>query len=200
MDTNALFKIGYGLYILTAYENGKDNGCIINTAMQVTSDPSQIAIAVNKKNYTAGMIHNTRKFNISVLSESVKFDTFKRFGFQSGVDVDKFANFSDTERTPNGLLYITKDTNAFMSAYVQQEIDLGSHLMFIGQLVASEVLADTPTVTYDYYQKNIKPKPETSKKSGWRCKICNYIYEGEDLPPDFICPWCKHGAADFEKI
>ncbi len=200
MNTNALFKIGYGLYILTAYENGKDNGCIINTVMQVTSDPCQIAIAVNKKNYTAGMIHNTRKFNISVLSESVKFDTFKHFGFQSGADNDKFANFSDTERTPNGLLYITKDTNAFMSAYVQQEIDLGSHLMFIGQLVASEVLSDTPTVTYDYYQKNIKPKPETQKKSGWRCKICNYIYEGEELPPDFICPWCKHGAADFEKI
>lgn len=200
MDTNALFKIGYGLYVLTANDNGKDNGCIINTAMQVTSDPCQIAIAVNKKNYTAGMIHNTRKFNISVLSESVKFDTFKHFGFQSGADIDKFANFSNTERTPNGLLYITKDTNAFMSAYVQQEIDLGSHLMFIGQLVASEVLADTPTVTYDYYQKNIKPKPETSKKSGWRCKICNYVYEGEELPPDFICPWCKHGAADFEKI
>ncbi len=200
MNTNALFKIGYGLYILTAYENGKDNGCIINTVMQVTSDPCQIAIAVNKKNYTSGMIRNTRKFNISVLSESVKFDTFKHFGFQSGANVDKFANFSDTERTPNGLLYITKDTNAFMSAYVQQEIDLGSHLMFIGQLVASEVLFDTPTVTYDYYQKNIKPKPETSKKSGWRCKICNYVYEGEELPPDFICPWCKHGAADFEKI
>lgn len=200
MNTNALFKIGYGLYVLTANDNGKDNGCIINTAMQVTSDPCQIAIAVNKKNYTAGMIHNTRKFNISILSESVKFDTFKHFGFQSGADVDKFANFSNTERTPNGLLYITKDTNAFMSAYVQQEIDLGSHLMFIGQLVASEVLSDTPTVTYDYYQKNIKPKPETSKKSGWRCKICNYIYEGEELPPDFICPWCKHGAADFEKI
>ena len=200
MNTNALFKIGYGLYVLTANDNGKDNGCIINTAMQVTSDPCQIAIAVNKKNYTAGMIHNTRKFNISILSESVKFDTFKHFGFQSGADVDKFANFSNTERTPNGLLYITKDTNAFMSAYVQQEIDLGSHLMFIGQLVASEVLSDTPTVTYDYYQKNIKPKPETQKKSGWRCKICNYIYEGEELPPDFICPWCKHGAADFEKI
>lgn len=200
MDTNALFKIGYGLYVLTANDNGKDNGCIINTAMQVTSDPCQIAIAVNKKNYTASMIHNTRKFNISVLSESVKFDTFKHFGFQSGANIDKFANFSNTERTPNGLLYITKDTNAFMSAYVQQEIDLGSHLMFIGQLVASEVLADTPTVTYDYYQKNIKPKPEAPKKSGWRCKICNYIYEGEELPPDFICPWCKHGAADFEKI
>lgn len=200
MDTNALFKIGYGLYVLTANDNGKDNGCIINTVMQVTSDPCQVAIAVNKKNFTTNMIHNTRKFNISVLSENTKFDTFKHFGFQSGAEVDKFQNYTDIERTPNGLLYITRDTNAFMSAYVQQEIDLGTHILFIGQLVASEILSDTPTVTYDYYQKNIKPKPETSKKSGWRCKICNYVYEGEELPPDFICPWCKHGAADFEKI
>lgn len=200
MDTNALFKIGYGLYVLTANDNGKDNGCIINTVMQVTSDPCQVAIAVNKKNFTTNMIHNTRKFNISVLSENTKFDTFKHFGFQSGAEVDKFQNYTDIERTPNGLLYITRDTNAFMSAYVQQEIDLGTHILFIGQLVASEILSDTPTATYDYYQKNIKPKPEASKKSGWRCKICNYVYEGEELPPDFICPWCKHGAADFEKI
>ncbi|MBR1776635.1 flavin reductase [bacterium] len=200
MDTSALFKIGYGLYILTANENGKDNGCIINTVMQVTSDPCQIGIAVNKKNYTTNMIHNTRKFNISVLTENTKFEMFKHFGFQSGADVDKFAAFSNVERTPNGLLYITKDTNAFMSAYVQQEIDLGTHILFIGQLVASENLSDTPTVTYDFYQKNIKPKPEKTKKSGWRCKICNYVYEGEELPADFICPWCKHGAADFEKI
>ena len=200
MDTNALFKIGYGLYVLTANDNGKDNGCIINTVMQVTSDPCQVAIAVNKKNFTTNMIHNTRKFNISVLSENTKFDTFKHFGFQSGAEVDKFQNYTDIERTPNGLLYITRDTNAFMSAYVQQEIDLGTHILFIGQLVASEILSEVPTVTYDYYQKNIKPKPEASKKSGWRCKICNYVYEGEELPPDFICPWCKHGAADFEKI
>ncbi len=200
MDTSALFKIGYGLYILTANEKGKDNGCIINTVMQVTSDPCQIGIAVNKKNYTTNMIHNTRKFNISVLTENTKFEMFKHFGFQSGADVDKFTAFSNVERTPNGLLYITKDTNAFMSAYVQQEIDLGTHILFIGQLVASENLSDTPTVTYDFYQKNIKPKPEKTKKSGWRCKICNYVYEGEELPADFICPWCKHGAADFEKI
>ena len=200
MDTKALFKIGYGLYVLTAYENGKDNGCIINTVMQVTSDPCQIGICVNKMNYTNQMIQRTKKFNVSILSESAKFDTFKHFGFQSGANTDKFANFYDTKRTPNGLLYITKDTNAFMSAYVKQEIDLGTHTLFIGQLVASEILSDIPTVTYDFYQKNIKPKPEETKKSGWRCKICGYVYEGEELPPDYICPLCKHGAADFEKI
>ena len=201
MDKNALFKIGYGLYVLTANENGKDNGCIINTVMQVTSEPCQIGIAVNKMNYTNKMIQNTKKFNISVLSENTKFEIFKHFGFQSGANIDKFVNFADTKRSPNGVLYITKDTNAFMSAYVKQEIDLGSHTLFIGQLVASEILSDVPTVTYDFYQKNIKPKPqEESKKSGWRCKICGYVYEGEELPANFICPWCKHGIQDFEKI
>ena len=200
MDTNALFKIGYGLYVLTANDGQKDNGCIINTVMQVTSNPCQISIAVNKKNYTTEMISKTRKFNVSVLSEGTNFDLFKRFGFQSGANVDKFLNFSDVKRSPNGILYITKDTNAFMSAYVKQEIDLGTHILFIAQLVEAQVLSDKPTVTYDFYQKNIKPKPENTKKSGWRCKICGYIYEGETLPPDYICPLCKHGADDFEKI
>ena len=200
MNTDALFKIGYGLYVLTANEGEKDNGCIINTVMQVTSNPLQVEIAVNKQNYTHDIIKNTKKFNISILTENSKFDVFKRFGYQSGKNTDKFANFYDTKRSPNGLLYITKDTNAFMSAYVKQEVDLGTHTLFIGQLVASEVLSDEPTVSYDYYQKNIKPKPENVKKSGWRCKICGYIYEGDPLPEDFICPLCKHGAADFEKI
>ena len=211
MDKKALFKIGYGLYVLTSgvnedeVKNGsfkvQDNGCIINTVMQVTSDPCQVAIAVNKLNYTNEMIQKTKKFNISVLSENTKFEIFKHFGFQSGKDVDKFANFSDVKRSPNGLLYITRDTNAYMSAYVKQEIDLGSHTMFIAQLVAAETLSDVPTATYDYYQKNIKPKQEEkTEKKGWRCKICGYVYEGEELPSDFICPWCKHGVEDFEKI
>jgi len=201
MDTNALFKIGYGLYVLTANENGKDNGCIINTVMQVTSNPCMIAIAVNKQNYTNEMVSRTRKFNISTLAEGVNFDLFKRFGFQSGREVNKFDGFFDTKRSNNGVLYITQNTNSYMSAYVQQEIDLGTHTMFIGQLVDSVCFNDIPTVTYDFYQKNIKPKPEnTAPKKGWRCKICGYIYEGENLPADFICPLCKHGAADFEKI
>lgn len=200
MDAKALFKIGYGLYVLTAKDEEKDNGCIINTVMQITSNPCQIAIAVNKLNYTNQMIQKTKKFNISVLSENAKFETFKHFGFQTGKDVNKFEDYSDAKRSPNGVLYITHDTNAFMSAYVKQEIDLGTHTMFIAQLVAAEVLSDAPTVTYDFYQKNIKPKPEQTKKSGWRCKICGYVYEGENLPSDFICPWCKHGVEDFEKI
>lgn len=200
MDSKALFKIGYGLYVLTAKDSEKDNGCIINTVMQVTSDPCQIAIAVNKMNYTNQMIGVNKKFNVSVLSETAKFDVFKHFGFQSGAAVNKFENYTDAKRSPNGLYYITKDTNAYMSAYVKQEIDLNTHTLFIAQLVAAEVLSEVPTVTYDFYQKNIKPKPQETKKSGWRCKICGYVYEGENLPADFICPWCKHGAADFEKI
>lgn len=199
MDTKALFKIGYGLYVLTANDE-KDNGCIINTVMQVTSNPLQIAIAVNKRNYTTAMIQKTRKFNISVLSEKADFNIYKHFGYQSGKDVNKFENFSDTKRSPNGVLYITSGTNAYMSAYVQQEIDLGTHFLFIGQLVASENLSDDKSATYEYYQNNVKPKTETNNKKGWRCKICGYIYEGEELPADYICPICKHGAADFEKL
>ena len=200
MDTNALFKIVYGLYVLSANDGEKDNACIINTVMQVTSNPCQISIAVNKQNYTNQMKKKTKKFNISVLSENTKFEIFKHFGFQSGANVNKFEHFNDVKRSPNGLYYITKDTNAYFSAYVKQEIDLGTHNLYVAQLVASEILSQVPTVTYDYYQKNIKPKPEQTKKSGWRCKICGYIYEGEDLPSDFICPWCKHGVEDFEKI
>lgn len=200
MDTNVLFNIGYGLYVLTANENGKDNGCIINTVMQVTSDPVQIAIAVNKRNFTTGMIQNTKKFNISVLSENSKFEIFKRFGYQSGRNIDKFSDFFDTKRSPNGVLYITENTNSYMSAYVKQEIDLGTHILFIAQLVEAEKLSEIPTVTYNYYQKNIKPAPQSTNKKGWRCKICGYIYEGENLPADYICPVCKHGAVDFEKI
>ena len=200
MNTNALFKIGYGLYILTSNEQDKDNGCIVNTVMQVTSDPCQIAVCVNKNNYTCEMIQHTRKFNVSVLSEGVSFDVFKNFGFQTGRNTEKFTNFNDVKRTPNGVLYITKDTNAYFSAYVQQEIDLGTHIMFIAQLVEAEVLSEKPTVTYDFYQKNIKPKPQTTDKKGWRCKICGYVYENENLPNDFVCPICKHGAIDFEKI
>lgn len=200
MDTQALYKIGYGLYVLTANENGKDNGCIINTVMQVTSDPCKIEIAVNKANYTCEMIQRTKKFNISILDEGTPFDVFKIFGYQSGRNIDKFAEFSDTKRSPNGLLYITKNTNAFMSAYVKQEIDLDTHILFIAQLVEAEVLSEKPTATYDYYQKKIKPQPERTPKKGWRCKICGFIYEHEDLPSDYICPICKHGAIDFERL
>lgn len=199
MDTKALFKIGYGLYVLTAKDE-KDNGCIINTVMQVTSNPLQVAIAVNKKNYTNEMIQKTRKFNLSILSEKADFSIYEHFGYKSGRDTDKFATFCDVKRSPNGLLYITKGTNAYMSAYVQHEMDLGTHSLFIGQLVASENLNDDKSATYDYYQNSVKPKPENTVRKGWRCKICGYIYEGENLPADYICPICKHGAVDFEKL
>lgn len=197
MDTNAFYKIGYGLYVLTANENGRDNGCIINTVMQLTSD--LIGIAVNKNNYTCGMVQRTKKFNVSILSETAEFETFKHFGYQSGKTIDKFAEYFDTKRSPNGLLYLTKNTCAFISAYVKQETDLGSHILFIAQPVEAQILSQNPSVTYDFYRENIKPKPQT-QKHGWRCKICGYLYEGETLPADFICPICKHGTADFEKV
>lgn len=200
MDMSVMFKIGYGLYVLTAKDDAKDNGCIINTVMQVTSNPLQVAIAVNKKNYTNEMIQKTRKFNLSILSEKADFEIYKHFGYQSGREVDKFASFTEAKRSPNGVLYITKGTNAYISAYVQQEIDLGTHSLFIAQLVAAESLSDDKSATYDYYQNFVKPKPENVAKKGWRCKICGYIYEGENLPADYICPICKHGAIDFERL
>lgn len=200
MDTSVMFKIGYGLYVLTAKDDAKDNGCIINTVMQVTSNPLQVAIAVNKKNYTNEMIQKTRKFNLSILSEKADFEIYKHFGYQSGREVDKFASFTEAKRSPNGVLYITKGTNAYISAYVQQEVDLGTHSLFIAQLVTAESLSDDKSATYDYYQNFVKPKPENVAKKGWRCKICGYIYEGENLPVDYICPICKHGAIDFERL
>ena len=200
MDMSVMFKIGYGLYVLTAKDDAKDNGCIINTVMQVTSNPLQVAIAVNKKNYTNEMIQKTRKFNLSILSEKADFEIYKHFGYQSGREVDKFASFTEAKRSPNGVLYITKGTNAYISAYVQQEVDLGTHSLFIAQLVATESLSDDKSATYDYYQNFVKQKQENVAKKGWRCKICGYIYEGENLPVDYICPICKHGAIDFERL
>ena len=201
MDNKAMFKIGYGLYILTAKDGEKDNGCVINTAIQVTSTPNRISVTVNKQNYTHDMIMKTGVFNVSILSEKATFDVFKHFGFQSGRDVDKFTDYKDATRSENGLYYVTGDTNAYISGKVINTLDLGTHTMFIADVTDAEVLADVPTTSYDYYQKNIKPKPEAPKKvTGYVCKICGYIYEGDPLPEDFICPICKHGAADFEKI
>lgn len=200
MDTTAMFKISYGLYVLTAREGEFDNGCIINTLSQITSNPLRVSITVNKANKTCEMIKNTGIFNVSVLSEDVPFDTFKHFGFQSGNNVDKFADFDSVKRSENGLLYITSNTNSFISGKVVETLDFGSHYMFTADVLNAQVLSDKTSVTYDYYQKKIKPKPKEEKKSGYRCKICGYVYEGENLPEDFVCPLCKHGAADFEKI
>ncbi len=199
---SAMFKFSYGLFVLTAKEGEKHNGCIINTAIQVTQDPKQVSICVNKANYTTGMIERTNKFNLSFLNQDVKFDTFKHFGFQSGKDVDKFADYADSEISENGLRYVTKGTNAMISVKVNKCIDLGTHLMFISDVTEEKVLNDVPSVTYQYYFDHIKPAPEAkdAQKKGWVCKICGYIYEGEVLPPDFICPICKHGVEDFEPL
>ena len=199
--SNAVHKLTYGLFILTAKDGEKDNGCIINTVTQVTSEPNRITIAVNKANYTHDMIVKTGEFNVSVLTENSKFETYKHWGFQSGKDTDKLEAIS-FKRSENGITYIADETNAYISAKVVSSIDLGSHTLFIADVTASEVLSDDESVTYSYYHKNIKPsKPKTEeKKKGFICTICGYIYEGDTLPDDFICPWCKHPASDFEPL
>lgn len=203
MDRRAMYKLSYGLFVLTSAFEGKDNGCIINTAGQVTSEPNRISIAVNKANYTQELVQKSGRFNISVLGEDASFDLFKRFGFQSGRDTDKFAGFSECKRSANGLYYVSSGTNAYLSAAVEQTLDLGSHTLFIASVEDMEVLSDISPATYAYYQSNIKPKPDKTVGNGkniWRCSVCGYTYEGEELPPDFICPLCKHPASDFEKV
>lgn len=205
MDNKALYKLSYGLFVLTASDGMKDNGCIVNTAIQAASSPNAMSICLNKVNYTHDMIVKTGVFNISVLSVNAPFDLFRHFGFQSGRDVNKFADFKENERTINGIPYITRGTNAYFSVEILKSIDLGSHTIFIGDIADMKVLTDDPSATYEYYQNNIKPKPQDTdkKKDGktvWRCKICGYEYVGEDLSDDFICPICKHPASDFEKI
>ena len=198
MDNNALFKLSYGLFVLTAQQEGKDNGCIINTVMQITDTPLQIQIAVNKQNLTHDMITATGVFNVSVLSEEAVFWVFSHYGFQSGRDVDKFANIPEA-RTDNGVRYIEGCTNAVISGKVVQSIDCGTHTLFIAEVTEAKVLSEAPSMTYQYYFDHVKPKPQPADKAKWVCKICGYVYEGDPLPEDFICPWCKHGAQDFEK-
>lgn len=201
----AMHRLSYGLFVVAAKDADKMNGCITNTAIQVASDPDKIAVAVNKANYTHDMILKTGEFNISVISEEADFGLFKHFGFQSGRDVDKFADYADCKLSENGLPYIIKGSNAYFSITVNQTVDLGSHTLFVGTIDAMEVLSAAPSATYTYYQKNIKPKPEVVGKTPdgqkvWRCIICGYEYVGEELPKDFICPICKHPASDFEKV
>ena len=198
----AMYNISYGLFVLTACKDGKDNGCIVNTVNQVTAEPNKIAVAVNKLNFTRDMIAETKKFTVSILTEDADFEIFKRFGFASGRDTDKFVDFKDVKRVKNGTLAVLKTTNAFISATVTDMIDVGTHTLFIALVDEMEVLSDRPSVTYSYYHANIKPKPQkkASAKVVWRCKICGYEYVGEELPKDFICPLCKHPASDFEKI
>ena len=204
MNKKAMYNLTYGLFVLTAQKDGKDNGCIINTAGQVTSEPNRISIAVNKSNYTHDIIRETKTFNISIISEAASFELFKQFGFQSGRDTDKFEDLEGWGRAENGISYIALGTNAYISAKVVAEQDLGSHTLFIAEVTDMEVLSSVPSATYAYYQENIKPKPQKSTspegKTVWRCTVCGYEYEGEELPEDFICPLCKHPASDFEKV
>ncbi len=200
-DMSALFKIGYGLYVITTKDGKRDNGMIVNTVSQVTSSPNRIAVCINKQNYTHHIVKQSGIMNLNCLSVEAPFSVFERFGFQSGRNADKFEG-SDFEvlRSDNGLRFLSKYINAMMSLKVESYVDLDTHGMFICTVTEARVLSDKDTMTYTYYQSNVKPKPQTEGKKGWVCKVCGYVYEGDELPEDFVCPLCKHGAADFEPV
>ena len=199
MDNTAFFKLSYGLFVITAKEGEKDNGCITNTVVQVTTTPNRVTVAINKGNYTHDMILHTGLFNVSVISQKASFDLFKHWGFQSGRDVDKALGI-EFSRSDNGLIYLTEGINAVISAKLCQVVDLGTHSLFIADVTDAFNVSGEESATYAYYHKNIKPAPNQPKKKGWVCTVCGYIYEGEELPSDFICPVCKHPASDFKRI
>ena len=205
MDPTALFRLTYGLFVLSVRTGAKDNACIINTAIQTANTPDRLSIAVSKANYTNELLQTASDFTVSVISEDADFELFKRFGFASGRDTDKFAGFTGTKRVRNGTLAVTEGTNAYLSAHVTERYDLGSHTLFVAVITDGEVLSDVPSATYAYYHAHIKPKPEAVRrtddgKTVWRCRVCGYEYVGETLPEDYICPVCKHPASDFEKV
>ena len=205
MDSKVLFNIQYGLFVLSSKSDTKDNACIINTVTQVTANPDRISIAVNKSNFTHDLIANSKKFTVSIISKAATFDLFKHFGFQSGKDVDKFSNFNKVERTLNDTLAIREGTNSYISGDVIQQIDVGTHSIFIANVVDMQKFNDIPSASYNFYQKYIKPKPQPVGKNSegktiWRCRVCGYEYVGDELPEDFVCPTCKHGVSDFEKV
>lgn len=197
MDKKAMFNLSYGLFVLTSDRSG----CIINTAMQVTENPNRMSITVNKSNYTHDTINETDRFNVSILDISAPFDVFKHFGFQSGRDTEKIKGYNGIAFAENGISYLEKHTNSYISCSVVEKIDLITHTMFIADVTDAKTLSDLPSMTYAYYHANVKPKPtETTEESGYRCKICGYVYKGDELPDDYVCPICKHGAEDFEPI
>ena len=198
-DVKALFRIGYGLYVVTCNDGKKDNGLIVNTVTQLTDTPTRVAVTINKKNYSHHVIKQTGKMNVNCLTTDAPFKVFESFGFVSGRTVDKFADCTPN-RSENGLVVLPRYINAFISLEVENYVDMDTHGMFICKVTEARVLSDKETMTYTYYQENVKPKPETEGKAGYVCKICGYVYEGEELPEDFVCPLCKHGPADFEKI
>lgn len=200
-DKSVLNKLSYGLFILTSEEN---TGCVINTVMQVTDEPLCVIISVNKKSATHDALQKSKKFNISVLSESARFELIKRFGFQSSRDTDKFSDFTCKDIAENGIYYITSGTNSYLSANVKSVIDCGTHSLFFAEVTDAKQLSSEPSATYEYYHKHIKPAPEVGNSAGkggkWVCKICNYIYEGDVLPDGYVCPICNHPASDFEYV
>ena len=198
-DMTALFRIGYGLYVVTSNDGTKDNGLIVNTVTQVTNTPNRVAVTINKENYSHHIIKQTGIMNVNCLSTDAPFKVFENFGFQSGRNADKFADCQPL-RSDNGLVFLPHYINAMMSLKVEQYVDLGTHGMFICEVTEARVISDAETMTYTYYLNNVKPKPQTEGKKGWVCEICGYVYEGEELPEDFVCPLCKHGAADFSPI
>ncbi len=198
IENNSMFKLTYGLFVLTAKDE-EDNGCIVNTVSQLTQEPLKISVTANKANYTHDMIAKTGEFNISVLTQNVPFEVFERFGFYSGRDTDKLTDCDYIGETENGIKYLTKYTNAVISGKVTEMIDCGTHTLFVADVTEARTVSDEPSVTYQYYFDHIKPKPETKKK-GYVCKICGYVYDGEPLPDDFVCPLCKHPASDFEPL
>jgi len=206
MDQKALYQITYGLYLLTARADGRDNGCIINTAIQVANQPTRISVAAIKTNLTHDMIAKTGVFNVSAIAKTAPFSLFQRFGMQSGRDADKLEGFAGAKRAENGLLYLAEDACMMLSCRVTEQHDLGSHTLFVGELTDAQVLSDAEPCTYAYYQSDIKPKreekmgEEKEEKRGWVCTVCGYVYEGEELPEDFVCPLCKHGAEVFRRV
>ena len=199
IDAKALVKLGYGLYVVTTNNGVRDNGLIVNTVTQVAAEPLCVAVAVSKQTYSFGSIAESGKMNVNCLTEDAPFDLFRIFGFQSGRDTDKFATVP-FRRGENGLAVLTAHVNGVISLAVRKYVDLGSHGLFLCDVTGAEVLSQAPTMTYAYYHARVKPRPAAVEKTGYVCRICGYVYEGEELPADFICPLCKHGAADFEKI
>ncbi len=200
MDHKAMYKLTYGLYLLTAQADGKDNGCIINTAVQVANDPTRISIAVIKGGCTHDLVAASGRFNVSSLTVEAPFSLFRHFGMQSGRSVDKFADFADVARSENGLYYLTKGANAYLSCKVVSATDLGSHTLFVAEVEDGAVLGSAESCTYAYYQSTIKQKPAPAQKTGWVCSVCGYVYEGDEVPDDFLCPLCKHGKKDFVRL
>lgn len=197
MDSKVFHKFVYGLFLLSAQENGKDNGCIINTAIQAASDPPRVSISVIKNNETCRMISATGQFNLTCLTQDAPFSVFQHFGMQSGKNVDKFAGYDGVKRSSNGLTYLTSG-NMYLSAKVTESVDLGSHMLFIAEPTQGEVLSDAPSCSYDYYRANIKPQPRpTNAKKSWVCTVCGYVYQGAEVPEDYLCPLCNHGKEYF---